>query len=86
MNWLDQVKVSSTCQISELFSYLFEEIEFTTNAKSSIQVAPCTTAMQKFHTSYMRSSLFCHLLICHHSINAANVLNIVIKLLIIMKI
>ena len=55
-----------------MFGYLFEEIEFTTNAKSSIQVSPCTTAKQKFHTSYMHSSFFCQLLICHHSINASN--------------
>ena len=34
-----------------MFGYLFEEIEFTANAKSSMQVSPCTTAMQKFHTS-----------------------------------
>ena len=54
-----------------MFGYLFDEIEFA-NAKSSMQVSPCTTAMQKFHKCYMRSSSFCHLLICHHSINAGN--------------
>ena len=55
-----------------IFGYLFEEIEFTANTKSSMQVSPCTTAMQKFHKCYMHSSSFCHLLICHHSINAGN--------------
>ena len=55
-----------------MFGYLFEEIEFTANAKSSMQVSPCTTAMQKLHKSYMHSSSFCHLLICHRSINAGN--------------
>ena len=69
-----------------MFGYLFEEVEFTANVKSSMQVSPCITAMQKFHKCYMHSSSFCHLLICHHSINVATVLNIVIKLLIIMKI
>ena len=52
--------------------YLFKESEFTANAKSSMQVSPCTTAMQKFHLSYTHSSFSCHLLICHHSINASN--------------
>ena len=51
---------------------LFEEIEFTANAKSSMQVSPCTTAMQKFYTFYMHSSFFCHLLMCHHGINGSN--------------
>ena len=55
-----------------MFGYLFEEIEFTANAKSSIRVSPCTTGMQKFHTSYMHSSFSCHLLICYHSINVSN--------------
>ena len=54
-----------------MFGYLFEEIEFPANAKSSIHVSPCTTTMQKFHTSYMNSSFSCHLSICHHSINAS---------------
>ena len=54
-----------------MFGYLFDEIEFA-NAKSSMQVSPCTTAMQKFHTSYMHSSFFCNLLIYHYTINASN--------------
>ena len=49
-----------------MFGYLFKESEF------KFKASPCTTAMQKFHTSYMHSSFFCHLLICHHSINASN--------------
>ena len=64
--------ITNLAVLRTMFGYLFEEIEFTANAKSSMQVSPCTTAMQKFHTSYMRSSFFCHLLICHHSINASN--------------
>ena len=55
-----------------MFGYLFEEIEFTANAKNSMQVFSCTTAMQKFHTSYMNSSFFCHLLMCHRSTNTSN--------------
>ena len=55
-----------------MFGYLFKESEFTANARSSMQVSPCTTAMQKFHTFYMHISILCHLLICHHSINASN--------------
>ena len=64
--------IINLAKLRTMFGYLFEEIEFTANAKSSMQVSPCTTAMQKFHTSYMHSSFFCHLLICHHSINASN--------------
>ena len=64
--------IINLANLRTMFGYLFEEIEFTANAKSSMQVSPCTTAMQKFHTSYMHSSFFCHLLICHHSINASN--------------
>ena len=64
--------IMSLTNLRTMFDYLFEEIEFTANAKSSIQVSPCTTAMQKFHRSYMHSSFFCHLLICHDSINACN--------------
>ena len=55
-----------------MFGYLFEEIEFAANAKSSMQVSSCTTAMQKLHTSYMHRSFFCDFLICHHSINTSN--------------
>ena len=55
-----------------MFAYLFGEIKFTANAKSSMEVSPCTTAMQKFCTSYMHSSSFCNLLICYHSINVSN--------------
>ena len=64
--------IINLANLRTMFSYLFKESEFTANAKSSMQVSPCTTAMQKFHTSYMHSSFFCHLLICHHSINASN--------------
>ena len=45
------------------FGYLFEEIDFTANAKCSMHVRPCTTAKGKFDTSYMHSSFFSHLLI-----------------------
>ena len=69
-----------------MFRYLFEEIEFTANAKSSMQVSPCTTTMRKFHTCYMHSSLFCHILICHYSINVSNCWKYSNKLLIIMTI
>ena len=55
-----------------MFGYLFEEIEFTGNVKSSMRVSLCTTAMQKCHTSYMHISFFCKLLICYHNIKARN--------------
>ena len=55
-----------------MFGYLFKESEFTANVKSSMQVSPCTTAMQKFQTFHVHGSFFCHLLICHHSINVSN--------------
>ena len=58
--------------LGTMFCYLLTESEFTTNAKRVMQVSACKTAMKKFHTSYMHSSFFCHLLICHHSINASN--------------
>ena len=54
-----------------LFSPLIEEIKFTANAKISMQVSPCTAAMQKLYTSYMHGSFFRHLLICHHGINTS---------------
>ena len=54
-----------------LFGPLIEEIKFTANAKISMQVSPCTTAMQKLNTSYMHGRFFRHLLICHHSINTS---------------
>ena len=45
-----------------MFIWLFfEEMEFTANAKSLMQVFPCTTAMQKFYASYMHISVLCHL-------------------------
>ena len=47
--------------LRNMFGYLFEEIEFTLNAKSSMQLSLCTTVMQKFHTSYFYSSFFCYL-------------------------
>ena len=37
------------------FGYLFEKIVKTANVKSLMQLSPCTTAMQKFQTSYMHS-------------------------------
>ena len=44
-----------------MFIWLFfEEIELTANAKSLMQVFPCTAAMQKFHASYMNISVLCH--------------------------
>ena len=43
--------IINLANLRTMFGYLFEEIEFTANAKSSMQVSPCTTAMQKFHTS-----------------------------------
>ena len=64
--------IINLANLRTMFGYLFEEIEFTANAKSSMQVSPCTTVMQKFHTSYMHVSFSCHLLICHHRINASN--------------
>ena len=64
--------ITNLAVLRTMFGYLFEEIEFTGNAKSSMQVSPCTAAMQKFHISYMCSSFFYHLLICYHSINASN--------------
>ena len=53
--------IINLANLKTMFGYLFEEIEFTTNAKSSMQVSPCTTAKQ-----------ICHLLICHRSTNASN--------------
>ena len=64
--------IINLANLRTMFGYLFKESEFTANAKSSMQMSPCTTAMQKYHTFYMHSSFFCHLLICHHSINARN--------------
>ena len=65
-------RIINLANLRTMFGYLFKESEFTANAESSMQVSPCTTAMQKFHTSYMHSSFFCHLLICPTSINASN--------------
>ena len=64
--------IINLANLRTMFGYLYEETEFTANAESSMQVPPCTAAMQKFHTSYMHSSFFCLFLICHHSINASN--------------
>ena len=64
--------IINLANLRPMFGYLFKGSEFTANAKSSKQVSPCTTAIQKFHTSYMHSSFFCHLLICPHSTNASN--------------
>ena len=35
-----------------MFGYLFKESEFTASAKSLMQVSPCITVMQNFHTLY----------------------------------
>ena len=51
---------------------LFGKIKFTTNARSSMKVSPCTTVMQKFYIPCMHSSFFYNLLICHHNINASS--------------
>ena len=68
-----QIKgIINLANLRTMFGYLFKESEFTANARSSMQVSPCTTAMQKFRTFYMHSGILCHLLICHHSINASN--------------
>ena len=44
--------VINLANLRTMFGYLFKESEFTANAKSSVQVSPCTTAMQRFHTLY----------------------------------
>ena len=66
--------IANLAHLKVMFIWLFcfEKIEFTTNGKSSMQVSPWTTAMQKLYASFMHSSVLCHLLICHHSINASN--------------
>ena len=64
--------IINLANLRTMFGYLFEEIEYIVNAKSSVQVSPCTTAMQKVHTSYKHSSFFCNLLIYHHCIKASN--------------
>ena len=58
--WTDETKkrYHQPGYLRTMFGYSFEEIEFIENAKSSMQVYPCTRAMQKFHTSYMLSSFF----------------------------
>ena len=38
-----------------MFGYIFEETEFTANAKISMQVSPCTASMHKFHTQQFHS-------------------------------
>ena len=40
--------IINLANLRTMFGYLFEEIEFTANAKSSMQVSPCTTAMKNF--------------------------------------
>ena len=50
--------IFNLANLRTMLGYLFEKIEFIENAKSSMQVYPCTRAMQKFHTSYMLSSFF----------------------------
>ena len=44
--------IINLANLRTMFGYLFEGIEFTANAKSLMQVSPCTTAMEKFQTSY----------------------------------
>ena len=41
--------ITNLAYLRTMFGYLFEEIEFTANAKTSMQVSPCLTAMHKFH-------------------------------------
>ena len=53
--------IINLANLRTMFRYLFKESEFTANAKSSMQVSRCITAMQKFPTSYMHSSFFCYL-------------------------
>ena len=48
------------------FDYLFEKIEFTAS------VSMHNNHVKISHILYMHSSFFCHLLICHRSINACN--------------
>ena len=40
--------IINLANLRTMFGYLFKESEFTANAKNSMQVSPCTTAMQKF--------------------------------------
>ena len=40
--------IISLANLRTMFGYLFEEIEFTANAKSSMQVPPRTTASKNF--------------------------------------
>ena len=54
--------IINLASLRTMFDYLFKEIEFTANAKSSMQST----------TAYMHSIFYCHLLICHHNINASN--------------
>ena len=69
-----ECRTASTWLIQKLclFGCFFEEIKFTANEKSSIQVSPRTVHMQKFYPSYMHSSFLCHLLIYYHSVNVSN--------------
>ena len=64
--------IVNLANLRTIFGCLFEEIEFTENEKSSTQLSPCTTAIRKINISFINSSFFCHLLICHHSINGSN--------------
>ena len=50
--------IINLANLRTMFGYLFKESEFTANAKSSMQGSLCTTAMQKFHTSFMHSIFF----------------------------
>ena len=74
MNWWDQIKVSTTWLISKLglFSGLFEEFEFTTNVKGSMQVSHARQTYKSFPHPICTPVFFHHHLICHHSINASN--------------
>ena len=74
MNWWDQVKVSTTWLISKLglFSGLFEEFEFTTIVKGSMQVSHARQPYKSFPHPICTPVFFHHILICHHSINASN--------------
>ena len=66
--------IGGLADLRTMFNRLFEEIEFTTSAKSSMQVSPCTA---------VSSVTFWYVITAYMP---ANVLNIVIKLLNVMKI
>ena len=62
-----------------LFLFFFEEIEFTANAKTLMQVSPSTTAMQKLHASCMPGRLLVPTFDVITAQMPATVLNIVLN-------